>query len=155
MSDAARATPEKMVRRAIGKWSRDGNEDLEDLVAILVKDVRAYAAEQTAHLQHELTETNKLVGTMTAKYASACGQMAALRQENAAILESLDEMQREHICAHLEPKIIKAFKEKMERETAALRAALVKAHACATLRDDGTCDGCFVSEVLLAAPEGR
>jgi len=35
---------------------------------------------------------------------------------------------------------------------AALEQALVKAHSCATLRDDGTCDGCFVSEALLLFP---
>lgn len=29
-----------------------------------------------------------------------------------------------------------------------LRGALARAHACATLRADGTCDGCFVSEAL-------
>lgn len=29
--------------------------------------------------------------------------------------------------------------------------ALLRAHSCATLRDDGTCDGCFVSEVLAKA----
>jgi hypothetical protein len=29
-----------------------------------------------------------------------------------------------------------------------LRAALEKAHACATLRDDGMCAGCFVSAAL-------
>lgn len=27
---------------------------------------------------------------------------------------------------------------------------LTKAHQCATLRDDGTCDGCFISEALEA-----
>lgn len=31
-----------------------------------------------------------------------------------------------------------------------VREALKRAHACATLRDDGTCDGCFVSEALDA-----
>lgn len=29
-----------------------------------------------------------------------------------------------------------------------LREALQRAHACGTLREDGTCDGCFVSEAL-------
>lgn len=35
-----------------------------------------------------------------------------------------------------------------------LLAALKKAHACATLQDDGTCLGCFVSEAIAKA-EGR
>lgn len=30
-----------------------------------------------------------------------------------------------------------------------LSEALRRAHACATLRDDGTCGGCFVSEALI------
>lgn len=30
-----------------------------------------------------------------------------------------------------------------------LKEALYRAHACATRRDDGTCDGCFVSEALV------
>jgi hypothetical protein len=38
-----------------------------------------------------------------------------------------------------------------EAQLAQARAALVKAHACATLRDDGTCDGCFVSAALSPA----
>jgi len=29
-----------------------------------------------------------------------------------------------------------------------LREALVRAHCCATIRKDGNCDGCFVSEAL-------
>jgi hypothetical protein len=37
-------------------------------------------------------------------------------------------------------------------EVNALRGALTKAHACATLRPDGTCDGCFVSDALSVAP---
>lgn len=35
-----------------------------------------------------------------------------------------------------------------------LLSALKEAHSCATLRDDGTCMGCFVSEVIDKA-EGR
>ena len=34
-----------------------------------------------------------------------------------------------------------------------LEAALVRAHACPTVRDDGTCDGCYISEVLATCPE--
>ena len=34
-----------------------------------------------------------------------------------------------------------------------LRDALVRSHACATLRDDGTCTGCFVSEALREEQE--
>ena len=38
-----------------------------------------------------------------------------------------------------------------------LAKALKRSHACATLRDDGICDGCFVSEALVVAArtEGR
>ena len=35
----------------------------------------------------------------------------------------------------------------------ALVAALRQAHDCATLREDGTCDGCFVSAALKRAEE--
>ncbi len=39
------------------------------------------------------------------------------------------------------------------REYAArLETALVRAHACPTVRDDGECDGCYVSEVLASWP---
>jgi hypothetical protein len=34
-----------------------------------------------------------------------------------------------------------------------LAEVLRRAHACATLREDGTCEGCFVSEALRSAPE--
>lgn len=37
-----------------------------------------------------------------------------------------------------------AAKERID----ALERALRQAHACATMRDDGTCDGCFVSDAL-------
>jgi uncharacterized protein with PIN domain len=36
----------------------------------------------------------------------------------------------------------------LEAHNAVLKNALEKAHACATLRADGTCDGCFVSAAL-------
>ena len=39
-----------------------------------------------------------------------------------------------------------------EAERARLREALRRAHSCATGRDGGTCDGCFVSEALRATP---
>lgn len=35
-----------------------------------------------------------------------------------------------------------------------LLEALKKSHACATVRDDGSCDGCFVSEAIQKA-EGK
>jgi len=38
----------------------------------------------------------------------------------------------------------------LEAAARAAREALARSHACATLRDDGTCDGCFVSEALAA-----
>lgn len=31
--------------------------------------------------------------------------------------------------------------------------ALKKSHACATVKDDGSCEGCFVSKALKAAQE--
>lgn len=36
------------------------------------------------------------------------------------------------------------------RRIAALEAALRRAHDCATLRDDGMCDGCYVSDLLAS-----
>jgi hypothetical protein len=44
--------------------------------------------------------------------------------------------------------------EALREENRRYREALIKAHACGTLRDDGTCVGCFVSEALTstAAP---
>lgn len=36
-----------------------------------------------------------------------------------------------------------------------LTGALAKAHLCPTIRNDGTCDGCFVSEALAKAEEWR
>jgi hypothetical protein len=42
----------------------------------------------------------------------------------------------------------------LEARNAVLTNALARAHACATLREDGTCDGCFVSAALATpAPE--
>ena len=35
-----------------------------------------------------------------------------------------------------------------------LEAALTRAHACPTVRDDGECDGCYVSEALATWPTG-
>lgn len=37
---------------------------------------------------------------------------------------------------------------RLSRRVRQLETALRLAHACATLRPDGTCDGCFVSEAL-------
>lgn len=45
-------------------------------------------------------------------------------------------------------ELIRQRIEELNAERDMLRAALKRAHACATLRDDGTCDGCFVSEAL-------
>ena len=36
----------------------------------------------------------------------------------------------------------------LSEQNTMLRSTLMGAHACATLRDDGTCDGCFVSDAL-------
>jgi hypothetical protein len=38
--------------------------------------------------------------------------------------------------------------ESAEARLAVCEKALRKAHGCATIREDGTCDGCFVSEAL-------
>lgn len=35
---------------------------------------------------------------------------------------------------------------------ARLEAALERSHACATVREDGECDGCFISEALATCP---
>jgi hypothetical protein len=53
------------------------------------------------------------------------------------------------------PLIVEAVNnyDSMKAEIAELRVALHRVHNCATLRDDGTCDGCFVSAAL--AKEGE
>lgn len=33
--------------------------------------------------------------------------------------------------------------------------ALKRSHACATVKDDGSCEGCFVSEALKKAADGK
>jgi hypothetical protein len=38
---------------------------------------------------------------------------------------------------------------RLETRIGVLRRALEKAHACATLRDDGTCGGCPVADALV------
>ena len=44
------------------------------------------------------------------------------------------------------------FKQRQQAEAArGLVAALERAHACPTVRNDGTCDGCHVSEALALA----
>lgn len=45
-------------------------------------------------------------------------------------------------------RCIKNWNTRAVPDTRILIDALKKAHACATLRDDGTCDGCFLSEAL-------
>ncbi len=53
-------------------------------------------------------------------------------------------------CNHHNPTMcvmagqVKGWKERADL----LAEALTRAHSCATLRSDGTCDGCFVSEAL-------
>lgn len=46
-------------------------------------------------------------------------------------------------------------KTEMRAYATRLEAALEKAHACATVRDDGECEGCFVSEALATRPESQ
>jgi len=43
--------------------------------------------------------------------------------------------------------------QELTEQIAALRQALKRAHNCATLKDDGTCLGCFVSEALATNGE--
>lgn len=45
--------------------------------------------------------------------------------------------------------------DKMKSSHEGLVEALKRSHACATVRDDGTCDGCFVSEALKKAADGE
>jgi hypothetical protein len=53
-------------------------------------------------------------------------------------------------CGLLEPERLcrQCHNAACESEADGLRAALERAHACATLLDDGTCAGCFVSAAL-------
>ena len=38
--------------------------------------------------------------------------------------------------------------ETMQKQLDEARDALKRSHACATVKDDGSCEGCFVSEAL-------
>lgn len=65
-----------------------------------------------------------------------CGIIIAaqMRKERDNARGSRDAYKREYI-------LVCAERDKIQK-------ALRRAHSCATLRDDGTCDGCFVSEAL-------
>lgn len=43
----------------------------------------------------------------------------------------------------------------LDSRLAEAREALQQAHACATVRSDGTCDGCFVSDALRGLEGAR
>ena len=75
--------------------------------------------------------------------------------------ESTLKSQAEHLYAHAqicEKHPVKKLKDEnaaLHTSCEAMREALIKAHLCATLRRDGTCDGCHVSAALAAAQETR
>lgn len=50
---------------------------------------------------------------------------------------------------HFPAKYYVDLLQKEKDKVLKLKEVLKQAHACATLKEDGTCGGCFVSEALL------
>ena len=106
-----------------------------------VEWARAENAEAT--LAAVLEEIDQLKGCLAARDRGLARQAWLLKNANTA-----------HRPAH-RPAAERRYIDRvlaLERRAEGLEGALRRAHACATLREDGTCEGCFVSEALQAAP---
>lgn len=89
-------------------------------------------------------EIKQLKGILTARDRGLARQAWLLKNANTA-----------HRPAH-RPSAERSYIDKvmaLERRAEGLEGVLRRAHACATLREDGTCEGCFVSEALGPTPE--
>lgn len=70
-------------------------------------------------------------------------------------ISSKDELKRDVKLASFLTKADAEYICRAVNSHEGLVEALKRSHACATVKDDGSCEGCFVSEALNAAQEEK
>jgi hypothetical protein len=104
-----------------------------------------HMASQLAEAEASGDRTAEVLADTHMAHVKALAELEIRRAQNMADADEIRRLGNRLAKATEELVLMRAYATRLE-------AALVRAHACPTVRDDGECDGCYVSEVLATCP---